>query len=132
MKPSEFPLEKTDVRLNEFGRRAEQRPAVYRYVESRSPEVAASPGYDSLLDYWQILFRHRKTLLSAALMGLLGAISISLVMTPIYRVRTSLEIQSTNFQEMKGSSDSTGGYPTPESYVETQVKLLRANFYSST
>src|SRR6266700_4550851 len=128
MKPSEFPLEKTNGRLNEFGRRAEQRPAVYRYVESRSPEVAASPGYDSLLDYWQILFRHRKTLISAALMGLLGAISISLVMTPIYRVRTSLEIQSTNFQEMKGSSDSTGGYPTPESYVETQVKLLQSEF----
>jgi len=128
MKPSEFPLEKTDGRLNEFGRRAEQRPAVYRYVESPSPEVAASPGYDSLLDYWQILFRHRKTLLSSALMGLLGAISISLVMTPIYRVRTSLEIQSTNFLEMKGSADSTGGYTTPESYVETQVKLLQSEF----
>src|SRR5260370_9438435 len=61
-------------------------------------------------------------------MGLLGAISISLVMTPIYRVRTSLEIQSTNFLEMKGSADSTGGYTTPESYVETQVKLLQSEF----
>jgi len=126
MKPSEFPLEKPEEGLAELNARAERRPTVYRYVESPSAEVAASPGYDSLLDYWHILFRHRKTLLSFALVGLLGAIVISLVQTPIYRVRTSLEIQSTNFLEIKGPTDSTGSYTTPESYVETQVKLLQS------
>jgi polysaccharide biosynthesis transport protein len=126
MKDSEFPLEKTDGRMTEFGPRAGQRPALYRYVEPPSAEVAASQGYDSLLDYWHILLRHRKTLLSFALVGLLGAIVISLIQTPIYRVRTSLEIQGTNFLEIKGSSDSTASYGTPESYVETQVKLLQS------
>src|SRR5260370_18367263 len=37
-KDSEFPLEKSDGRLAEFGPRAGQRPTVYRYVESRSEE----------------------------------------------------------------------------------------------
>jgi len=112
--------------VHELSTRAEQRPAVYRYVESPSAELAAPPGYDSLLDYWHTLFRHRKTLLNFALAGLLGAIVISLVQTPIYRVRTSLEIQGSNFSEMKGSNDSAGSYGTPESYVETQVKLLQS------
>src|SRR5229473_2372722 len=126
MKPSDFPLEKNDGHLAEFSPRTEQRPAVYRYVDSPSAEPAASPGYDSLLDYWHILFRSRKTLLSFALAGLFGAIVISVIQTPIYRVRTSLEIQGTNFMESKSSTDSGGNYGTPESYVETQVKLLQS------
>jgi succinoglycan biosynthesis transport protein ExoP len=127
MKASEFPLDKTDRRLSELSMRAEQRPTVYRYVESQEAEVAA-PGYNSLLDYWNILVRHKKTLISFALVGLLGAIVISLVQTPIYRVRTSLEIQGTNFLEIKGSNDYTGSYATLESYVETQVKLLQSEY----
>src|SRR5713101_3531707 len=126
MKDSEFPLEKSDGRLTEFGPRAAQRPTVYRYMESPSMETAASPGYDNLLDYWNILFRHRKTLLSFALVGLLGAMAISLVQTRIYRVRTSLEIQGNSFLETKNSTDSAGSYATPESYIETQVKLLQS------
>src|SRR5258708_29886336 len=128
MKRYDFPLEKRNGRVHELSTRAEQRPAVYRYVESPSAEVAASPGYDSLLDYWHILLCHRKTLLSFALVGLLGAFVVSLMLTPIYRVRTSLEIQGTNFLEIKGPTDSTGSYATPESYVETQVKLLQSEF----
>src|SRR5260370_23996894 len=87
---------------------------------------AVSPGYDSLLDYWHILFRHRKTLLTCALAGLFVAIIISLVQTRIYRVRTSLEFQGTSFLETKGSNDSSASYATPESYMETQVKLLQS------
>jgi succinoglycan biosynthesis transport protein ExoP len=127
MKASEFPLDKTDRRLSALSMRAEQRPTVYRYVESPEAEVAA-PGYNSLLDYWNILFRHKRTLLTFALVGLLGAVVISLVQTPIYRVRTSLEIQGTNFLEIKGSNDYTGSYATLESYVETQVKLLQSEY----
>jgi len=125
MKDPEFPLDKSNGRMTEFHSRADQRPAVYRHVESPSAE-AASAGYDSLLDYWHILFRHRKTLLACALAGLLAAIIISLLQTRIYRVRTSLEFQGASFLETKNSSDSSGSYSTPESYMETQVKLLQS------
>ena len=126
MKGSEFPLDKTDRRSAELGSRAAQRPAVYRYVESPSVDADGSPGYDSLLDYWHILLRHRKTLITCAIAGLFAAILISLVQTRIYRVRTSLEFQGTSFLETKGSPESSGSYSTPESYMETQVKLLQS------
>src|SRR6266481_1656075 len=126
MKVPEFPLERPDGRSTELDLWGNQRPTVYRHVKSASGEATATPGYDSLQDYWHILFRHRKTLLSFALAGLLGAIVISLVQTRIYRVRTSLEMQGNSFLETKDSTDSAGNYATPESYMETQVKLLQS------
>jgi len=126
MKPPEFPLDKTNGRVSRLATRAEHRPAVYRYVESPEDGTAAA-GYNSLPDYWHILRRHKMTLLGFTVAGLLAAILISVVQTPIYRVRTSLEIQGTNF-ETKGAdpTGSGGGYSTPESYMETQVKLLQS------
>jgi capsular exopolysaccharide synthesis family protein len=126
MKDSDFGLEKSEGRLSVVGSRMDQRAAVYRHVESPSAVPAVSPGYDSLLDYWHIFFRHRRTLLSFALAGLLGAILISLIQTPIYRARTSFEIQGTSFLEPKDGNDSGGNAAPPESYLETQVKLLQS------
>jgi capsular exopolysaccharide synthesis family protein len=130
MESSNFSLEKTDRRSTELGPEADQRLSKYRFVESSSAETAAAPGYDSLLDYWQMLIRHRKTLLGFVLAGLVGALVISLLQTRIYRARTSLEIQdfNANLLDIKGvdASDSAGSYVTPESYMETQVKILQS------
>lgn len=126
MRASEFPIQRKNGRSMEIDLWNEQRPAVYKPADSPSPEVGGPGGYDSLLDHWQILFRHRKTLLSFIVAGLAGAILISLIQTPIYRVRTSLEIQGTSFLEQKGPNDTGGNYASPESYVETQVKLLQS------
>src|ERR1700704_6065714 len=130
MESSNFPLEKADRGLTELSPGAERRPVQYRYVESPSAETAAAPGYDSLSDYWQILIRHRRTLLGFVLVGLVGALVISVLQTRIYRARTSLEIQdfNANLLDIKGvdASDSTGSYVTPESYMETQVKILQS------
>src|SRR6202158_3320469 len=130
MKASEFPLDKTDRRSTELSLGAEQRPAVYRYVDSPSAEGTAGAGYDSLMDYWQILIRHKKTLLGFALVGLAAALVISLVQTPTYRVRTSLEIQdfNANFMDIKSvdPTDSNGSYASPESYVERQTKTRQS------
>src|SRR5215467_2225248 len=128
MEVPEFPIEKKDPRQAELSTRTEPRPVVRKYVEPPETGAPAAQSYDSLLDYWHILFRHRLTLLVFALAGLSAAILISLVQTPIYRVRTSLEIQSASFLEIKGADapNSSGNYASPESYVETQVKLLQS------
>lgn len=126
MSDSEFPLQKSEGRLTEVHVRAGQRLAPYKHQEPPPFEMSDSPGYDSLLEYWHILFRHRITLLKFAGVGVVGAILISFIQTPIYRVRTSLEIQSTGFVEPKGSNESGENYASPESYVETQVKLLQS------
>jgi succinoglycan biosynthesis transport protein ExoP len=119
-------MQKKNGRSMEIDLWNDQRSAVYKHVEPPSPEIGGLGGYDSLRDYWQILFRYRKTLLSFIVAGMVGAILISLIQTPIYRVRTSLEIQGTSFLEQKGSNDTGGNYASPESYVETQVKLLQS------
>src|SRR4029077_8787871 len=124
MRASEFPIQRKNGRSMEIDLWNEQRPTQYKHAES--PEVGGPAGYDSLLDHWQILFNHRKTLLSFVVAGLAAAILISLVQTPIYRVRTSLEIQGTSFPEPKGSNDTGGNNTSAESYVETQVKLLQS------
>jgi succinoglycan biosynthesis transport protein ExoP len=126
MNSPEFPLDKHNPHSTEISTRTEQRPAVYRYVDSLSADGTASPGYDSLQDYWYILLRYRKTLLGFILGGLAAAIAISLIQTPIYRVRTSLDIQGGASTELKGANESSDSYTTPESYVETQVKLLQS------
>src|ERR1700676_1117620 len=126
MRASEFPIRRKNRRSMEIDLWSEQRPTPYKHAEPPSPEVGGSAGYVSLLEQRQILFRHRKTLLSFFAAGLVAAILISLIQTPIYRVRTSLEIQGTSFLEPKGPNETGGNYASPESYVETQVKLLQS------
>src|SRR5262249_22710470 len=121
---TELPIEKANQEKTDLSPRVERR-LVTRYVEPREIGLTPGPGSDSLLFYWHILFRHRMALLKFTLIGLLAAVVISFVQTPIYRVRTSLEVQSTNLPDMK-NPDSGGTYSTPESYVETQVKLLQS------
>jgi polysaccharide biosynthesis transport protein len=127
MEVPEFPIEKTQQSQAELGTKPELRPVPRRYAEPLQPG-APGQSYDSLLDYWHTLFRHRITLLSFALVSLCAALLITVVQTPIYRVRTSLEIQNTNFGELRDadSPNSAGSYASPESYVETQVKLLQS------
>ena len=127
MEVPEFPIEKTEPRQAELNARPEQSRTLRRYLGPSEAGAATVQSYDSLLDYWHILFRHRITLLSFALVALCAALLISLVQTPIYRVRTSLEIQSSGFSELKSAdSASSANYASPESYVETQVKLLQS------
>ncbi len=126
MRASEFPIQRRNPRSTDVDLWNEQRPMPYKRVESPPPETGGPGSYDSLVDHWQILFRHRKTLLAFVVAGLVAAILISLIQTPIYRVRTSLEIQGTSFLDPKGTNDTGGNYASPESYVETQVKLLQS------
>src|SRR5712692_5587014 len=130
MGSSDFPFKGTNRIRPELGNESEQRPALYGYVESPRAKVAAAPGYDDLLNYWYILIGQKMTLLSFALAGLAAAILISLVQTPLYRARTSLEIQdfNENFLDLKSvdPTNSTGNYTTAESYFETQIRILQS------
>src|SRR5260370_33872203 len=124
MRASEFPIQRRNPRSTDVDLWNEQRPMPYTDVESPPPETGGPGSYDRLVDHWQILFRNRKTLLAFIVAGLVAAILISLIQTPVYRVRTSLEIQGTSFLDPKGRNEAGSNYASPESYAETQVKLL--------
>src|SRR5437667_1220346 len=114
----------------------ETRPTVYRAEEHAPAPVmmesaGASQGYDSLLSYWHMLVGHKTTLLCFALAGLVGAIIFSLLQTPVYRARTSIEIQDFNPEFMDGKNvDPTKPVASAngsDSYFLTQLKILQSD-----
>jgi polysaccharide biosynthesis transport protein len=129
MESSRFSIEKANQASAELREMPPQHYLPERRVESLRAEVPPAPGYDSFLDYWYILIRHKMPLLYFALAGLIAAILFSLAQTPLYRARASLEIQDFNedFLDLKSvdPTDSTGNR-TAESYIGTQIKILQS------
>ena len=101
-----------------------------QYIEAPSPEVIEEPGPGLLLEYWDILRRHKGTLILIAFLGLLASLLLTLPQTPIYQARASLEIQNLNenFLNMRDVSPTTNGGESspPESDLQTQVKILQS------
>jgi succinoglycan biosynthesis transport protein ExoP len=127
MESTKFPLEKTNG--ERFPQETERRPRLHQYVDVPEVELAGIARRNNLLEYWYTLFRNRRTLSCFALAGLLIAILYSLAQTPLYRARTSLEIQDFNdeFLDTKNvDPTSTGNYLTAQSFFQTQIKMLQS------
>ena len=105
-----------------------------RYGEVAGPYYPydASAGSDtgSGIDYARMLLRHKGKLCLFALGGIILGILIGIPQTPVYKVRTALEVLSLNrdFMNIKqtspvGTNDES--YETSEE--ETQVQLLQSD-----
>jgi succinoglycan biosynthesis transport protein ExoP len=72
----------------------------YLYAENMhgggAGDHQSDPEGKGLIDYWRLLKRRRGTLLLAAFAGVLVAVLITVPQTPVYRARTTLEVQSIN------------------------------------
>jgi succinoglycan biosynthesis transport protein ExoP len=101
-----------------------------QYIEVPAPEVIEEPSPGLLVEYWDIIRRHRGTLLVIAFLGLLASVLFTLPQTPIYRARASLEIQNLNenFLNMRNVNPTAneGGADLPEYDLQTQVKILQS------
>jgi succinoglycan biosynthesis transport protein ExoP len=92
-------------------------------------QAYAPPAEDSgggVPALWQILAAHRLAILLFAIGGIAAGVGISMVETPIYDARSTLEFQSSKNEAPMGAADDGGGF-TPESYLQTQVKVLQSN-----
>jgi polysaccharide biosynthesis transport protein len=93
-------------------------------------DLAVQDDEGVLLEYWQILRRRRRTIALSALGGLIGAVLLSLPQTPIYRARTSVEIQNLNGDYLNTklvnpvADDSTGA--TLLTDVQTQIDVIQS------
>jgi polysaccharide biosynthesis transport protein len=81
-------------------------------------------------DCWRAVRARKALVLLFAFCGLLAAIAVNLIQTPIYRARLRLEIlePNENFlnrQQLDGSV--TLGNMRSETYVETQMKILQSD-----
>jgi len=81
----------------------------------------------SLLEYWEKICRYKLAIAAFVVVGAAGALLLSFVQTPMYRAHTSLVVEdlNENFQNLK-DSDPTVQVAPPESYFQTQVKILQS------
>lgn len=118
--------------------------SVARYSALPSTQLDHTPGFDAppptpdrhdrssslLLDYLRTLSRFRWIVAICALLGILASLVFNLTTLPVYRARTSLDIQNLNgdFMNMHTLSP-TGGTDSSstEAYVQTQIKLLQSD-----
>ena len=82
-----------------------------------------------LLDYFRTLTRFRWIIALCALGGILASTLFNITTLPVYRARTSLDIQNLNsdFMNMHTLSPTGGAESSSESYVQTQIKLLQSD-----
>jgi capsular exopolysaccharide synthesis family protein len=121
---SEVPPQRPDRKV--------QRPALQRYSEPIRLDVAPAPNYRNLREYSDVLFRNKVRLACFAAVGLVAAILLSLLQTPVYRARTSLEVQNfnENFLDLQGTaptSPSTDPTPTGDTYLGTQIQIMQSD-----
>ena len=99
-------------------------PTVY----SADPSSRPQPG--SVLDYWGLIWRGKTLFASCTIAGLLVSLGILFSQAPMYRARSSLEVQDLNhdFVDMKLAS------PVAESSaadaltnIQTQIKILQSD-----
>src|SRR5580700_7038612 len=106
-------------------------PASYTdYGYSNAPEPNVEPESRSLLEYWRILRRRKGTLILLASVGAVIGFLVTLPQTPIYQVRTSLEIVSLNqnFLKMNESDPlSQSGSSADTTDIQTQIKILQSD-----
>ena len=105
-------------------------PATYTEVPyNGAPDPGAEPESGGLLEYWRILRRRKSTLIVLASVGAVIGFLVTLPQTPIYQVRTSLEIVSLNqnFLNMKESNPlAESGSGADSTDIQTQIKLLQS------
>ena len=95
------------------------------------PGPGLKRDYAGLLEYWQMVRRHRMAVLLATVLGALGGFSFTLSSPRIYQARTTIEIQGLNqeFLNMKNVNpvSDTASYDS-DSEIQTQIKILQSRF----
>src|ERR1700723_3894548 len=96
---------------------------------SSAPDPNAEPESGGLIEYWRILCRRKGTLFLIAALGAVAGFLVTLPQTPIYQVRTSLEIVALNqnFLNIKESNPlNESGSSVDATDIQTQIKILQS------
>ena len=93
------------------------------------PGSGLKRDYAGLLEYWQMVRRHKGAVILLTCLGALGGFVLTLSNPRIYQARTTLEIQGLNeeFLNMKNVNpcrERVGG--DVDSDIQTQVKILQS------
>ncbi|WP_213803595.1 polysaccharide biosynthesis tyrosine autokinase [Granulicella sp. dw_53] len=117
----------------------DRRPPPYKYsaLISHTTNQEYSPnsirpedgdtGSSLMVEYYRTIVRYRRLILTIAVCGAIAGIFSHLTTQPIYRTRTSLDIQSLNGDFMNMRSIDPTGASSSETNVQTQIKLLQSD-----
>jgi polysaccharide biosynthesis transport protein len=102
-----------------------------QYIEALPTAVIEESGPGMLLEYFDIVRRHKVALILIAFLGMLISLLLTLTQKPVYQARASLEIRdlNENFLNMRDVNPTTDdpGASTAESDLQTQVKILQSD-----
>ena len=95
-------------------------------LDLRAQDNAAESDEIDLLSYWRILVKRRWTVLGALGIVLVATLVGTLLMTPIYRATTSLQIERDTIKvvDVEGVSPVEGG--AGADFYQTQYELLKS------
>jgi uncharacterized protein involved in exopolysaccharide biosynthesis len=82
------------------------------------------------VEYYRLLLGHRWRIAAFALAGICLAFLVSSMTQPIFRARTSLDIQNLNLDFINMRAVATTGQAGPgssETYLQTEMKLLQSD-----
>src|SRR5262249_50612808 len=84
--------------------------------------------YAGVLEYWQMIRRHKGAVALATFLGGLAGFLLTLSDARIFQARTSIEIQGLNqeFLNMKSTSPVESGASDVDTDIQTQIKLLQS------
>ncbi len=103
-------------------------PARMPLVEMPGPGLKRD--YEGVLEYWQMIRRHKGAVILAAFLGGLIGYLLTLTQLRIYQARTTLEIQGLNedFLNMRNVNPTAeaGSSYSPDYDIQTQVKILQS------
>lgn len=101
----------------------------YGSIPIEIPGQGLKRDYSGLLEYWQMIRRHKGAIICATFLGGMIGFLLTLPDPRIYQARTTMEIQGLNddFLNMKNVSpiaDTSNGYFDID--IQTQVKILQS------
>jgi len=91
------------------------------YVDRLDASNESNDEFAALLQYAQLLWKCKSILVLAAVIGILLATAVTLQMTPLYRAKTSMQID-VNAQEPFGGN----ALPSRDPGLATQIELLQS------
>ena len=99
-------------------------------VTIEMPGPGLKRDYAGLLEYWQMIRRHKGAVVFATCVGVMGGFVLTLSDPCIYQARTTLEIQGLNQEflnlNMKNANpiETSGG--DVDADIQTQVRILQS------
>jgi succinoglycan biosynthesis transport protein ExoP len=99
-------------------------------IQVEIPGPGLKRDYAGVLEYWQMIRRHRDAIIVATLLGGTIGFLLTLAAPRIYQTRTSLEIQGVNdeFLNMRNVTPTVGDGSSGDidADIQTQVKILQS------